>query len=81
VVKDVTCLDAHLLGHAFKYRGSGQNIAGVYPYRIAYAAKDGAVRSVDVRVKGKPDEADTVSRLHRTAETLRSRFLRFPRRA
>jgi len=35
VVEDVTCLDAHLLGHAFKYHGSGQNIAGVYPYRIA----------------------------------------------
>jgi len=60
-VEDVTCLNAHLLGHAFKYHKSGDNIAGVYPYRIAYVDKDGSRDSIDAMVKAKPDEADIVA--------------------
>jgi hypothetical protein len=60
-VEDVTCLDAHLLGHAFKYHKQGRNIAGVYPYRIAFVDRDGVRRTVDAMVKAKPDEADIVA--------------------
>lgn len=60
-VVSIACLDPHLHGHAFKYHQGSGNIAGIYPYRIAYRARDGSAHSVDVMVKAKPDEADILA--------------------
>lgn len=60
-VVNIKCLDAHLLGHAFKYHEQTRNIAGVYPYRIDYLAKDGSRQSIDVMVKAKPDQASIIA--------------------
>lgn len=57
----IECLDRHLHGHAFKYHQGSGNIAGVYPYRIAYRDKCGSDHNVDVMVKAKPDEADILA--------------------
>ena len=57
----IECVDAHLHGHAFKYRQHGQNITGVYPYRIDYRLKNGTTRTVDVMVKAKPDQAAIIT--------------------
>lgn len=57
----IECLDPHLHGHAFKYHQASGNIAGVYPYRIAYQRKDGSHHTVDVMVKAKPDEVDILA--------------------
>jgi hypothetical protein len=57
----IECLDSHLHGHAFKYHQGSSNIAGVYPYRIAYRDRNGRDHSVDVMVKAKPDEADILA--------------------
>lgn len=56
-IDKIECLDTHLHGHTFKYHQGSGNIAGIYPYRIAYRAKDGSRHVVDVMVKAKPDEA------------------------
>lgn len=56
-VVTIECLDAHLLGHAFKYHEQSARIAGVYPYRITYLSESGAEQTIDVMVKAKPDQA------------------------
>lgn len=60
-VASIECLDPHLLGHEFKYHAISGNIAGVYPYRIAYRPRDGIQQSVDVMLKAKPDEAQIIT--------------------
>jgi len=55
-VLSIECLDEHLLGHAFKYRGAGSRLRGVFPYRIRYRS-DGRLLEIRVMAKAKPDEA------------------------
>jgi hydroxymethylglutaryl-CoA reductase (NADPH) len=55
-VTSIRCLNAHLVGHAFKYKGTSNKIVGVYPYRIGYNDKNGESRTIDVMVKAKPDQ-------------------------
>lgn len=53
-VMEITCLDDHLHGHAFKYQQKSNRIQGVYPYRIIYQTSSGRKHVVEVMVKAKP---------------------------
>ena len=62
-VTSIQCLNAHLLGHAFKYHETSNKIVGVYPYRIGYNDTDGESRTIEVMVKAKPDQ-DSIIRVY-----------------